>query len=235
MKQSAVYDATSSLRPNAFVINETKSTSTVASRIQVKGYMTYKSQGVRTEGKSKTGKWGVIVGIEDSLHAQRVEGFCHRFIGLYGEFEEEEASNFWRLIIHLCQQAPYSWSIEGDCNATTSSVESTGENYRLTHARRQYADFLRITNGKDLWMEQPDRNATNTFTYKGPFGQSIIDRMAHSTVGVLGGSIAISKVFIPATDPRAIVASIALCASSILPFPNYLLYEIPANPYRTAA
>ncbi|KAK7048602.1 hypothetical protein R3P38DRAFT_3619413, partial [Favolaschia claudopus] len=256
MKQAAVHDAILSLRPNAFVINETKSSSPVASRIQVKGYKTYESQGVRAEGKSRTGKWGVIVGIEDSLHVQRVEvspslqgravvldiviptsngkGFGHRFIGLYapwkpGEVDDEEASNFWRLIIHLCQQAPYSWSIEGDCNATTSSAESTGENYRLTPARRQYADFLHIANGKDLWMEQPDRNAANTFTYKGPFGQSIIDRMAHSTAGVLGGSIAVSKVFIPATDHRAIVASIALC-----PPPTWDSHaEIPAfsTPY----
>ncbi|KAK6972007.1 hypothetical protein R3P38DRAFT_3297233 [Favolaschia claudopus] len=238
MKQSAVNDAILSLRPNAFVINETKSSSPVASRIHVKGYKIYESEGVRSEGNSRAGKWGVIVGIEDSLHAQRVEvspslkgravaldvivptssgkGFCHRFIGIYapwkpGEADDEEAAHFWTLIALLCQQAPYSWSIEGDCNATTSSAETTAENYCLTPARRQYVQFLNVTNGKDLWMDQPDRNAAQTFTYKGPFGQSIIDRVAHSTRGILGGTISVPKLFIPATDHRLIVASIALC------------------------
>ncbi|KAJ7174786.1 hypothetical protein C8R46DRAFT_1252861 [Mycena filopes] len=237
MKMAAVQNTILTLQPNAWVVGETKSVSDASSRIPVRGYKLYESHGVRAEGKGRAGKWGVIVGIQSSFHAQRVEvstslqgrvvaldvviptsngaGFCHRLIGIYapwnpGEELDADSVNFWSEVTDLCKSASFSWSVAGDCNATTSAAESTAATYQLTPARRQYLQFLHNAEGKDLWMDQPDRNALQTFTCKGPFGQTIIDRVAHSTRGVLGGSISVDKTFIPATDHRPIIASIAL-------------------------
>ncbi|KAJ7894752.1 hypothetical protein B0H13DRAFT_1506417, partial [Mycena leptocephala] len=214
MKTTAVQNAIIALRPNAWVLNETKSASDVGSRIPVKGYKLHESHGVRADGKGRSAKWGVIVGIESSLHAQRVEvdpSLQGRAVVLdviiptsdgSGFDSSDECRSFWSQITQLCRDALYSWSVAGDCNATTSSAESTGETYRITPARQQYIQFLQAADGHDLWMDQPDRNACDTLTYKGPFGQSIIDRVAHSRRGILEGTITVNNT--PSYNPRSI-------------------------------
>ncbi|KAK7013896.1 hypothetical protein R3P38DRAFT_3206466 [Favolaschia claudopus] len=121
MKQTVVSTVIASLRPSAWVINESKPVSDVGVRIPARGYKIHESHGVKTEGKGHSGKWGVIVRIRDSLHAQRVEvssslqgravvldiiistsngkGFCQGFNGIYALWNpgEEESNENLRL------------------------------------------------------------------------------------------------------------------------------------------
>lgn len=234
MKQSAIVGGIISSKPHAWVINETKSTRSVASRVSIPGYDVFESVGLPAAG-SKHGKWGVIVGVRRDIQSLRLDvhetlkgrvialdliipttsgyGFSHRFIGLYAPWDpgtSPDASSFWPLITDLCLSSPFSWSIAGDCNATLASCESSAINYSPNSATRQYSQFLRDTAGQDIWTSVLDRSVSALYTYRGPFGQSIIDRAAHSARGIAGADITIHPSFIGATDHRPILASIFL-------------------------
>lgn len=104
MKQSAIVGGIISSKPHAWVINETKSTRPVASRVSIPGYDIFESVGLPAAGSNR-GKWGVIVGVRRDVQALRLDvhetlkgraialdliipttsgyGLSHRFIGLY--------------------------------------------------------------------------------------------------------------------------------------------------------
>ncbi|KAL6298495.1 hypothetical protein BKA93DRAFT_830635 [Sparassis latifolia] len=221
--------------PHAWIINETKSPQPQASRIRVNRYNTFEEPGLPlSTGHSR--KWGVILGIKRSIHAQRIptpsqlrgravildaiiptvdgHGFPHRIIGLYAPWDpgenEQQLSSFWPAISELCSQVWYSWCVIGDCNASVSMTETLSSTPSISAAQRHYTDFLHMAQVIDLWTLQGDADANTNYTFSSHIGRSIIDRVAYSTQGILTGTIEIADTFIPATDHRAIWASLIL-------------------------
>ncbi|KAL6308920.1 hypothetical protein BKA93DRAFT_822187 [Sparassis latifolia] len=222
-------------QPHIWVLNETKSPQPQASRVRIDDYTTFEELGVSVP-HTQFGKWGVIVGVKCSLHAQRIptplslrgravildlilptttgRGFPHRLIGLYAPWDpgsnDDDPSSFWTAIANLCQQAPYSWCIMGDCNASLTSEETLSTSHMLSPSQLYYTTFLQDLHAIDLWSLQGDADAHSMFTFRNHLGQSIIDRLTHSEQGFLSSAITTSTLFIPATDHRAITASIVL-------------------------
>ncbi|KAH7904152.1 hypothetical protein BJ138DRAFT_1186017 [Hygrophoropsis aurantiaca] len=238
MKISAISDAISDMRPHSWVICETKSSLPAAHRISAPEYQTFESLGVHTSARSA--KWGIIMGVRRNIAAQvltidqslsgRVlvvdvviptdarRGYPHRLVGVYAPWDPGENNadliSFWTQISNICNDAPYSWSLIGDCNATVSSAESLADPRHHSPNRDIYSNFISDTGGIDLWSIQPDRHASNIFTYKGNGGQSIIDRAVHSPFGVLTASVQIPRHFIGATDHRPLLSSLVLLPPS---------------------
>ncbi|GBE78620.1 hypothetical protein SCP_0115090 [Sparassis crispa] len=260
-KQAAIASVISSQRPHAWVINETKSSSPLASRIRAGDYTTHESLGVPVGAHSHHGKWGVIVGVRKVLHTKRVtthdslqgravaldivipttsgHGFTHRLIAIYAPWDpggSETDNAFWSRIADLCSTAPFSWTVVGDCNATLTLSESSSANLRISAASSQYRTFLNTSHGVDLWSQRDDADASSMYTFHSNNGLSIIDRVAHSSVGILTGLVQTSNVFVPATDHRPITASLALSPpprfgpTSSTKIPSLLPYtEFPAR------
>ncbi|KAF5367841.1 hypothetical protein D9615_010570 [Tricholomella constricta] len=190
MKISAISDMMNSVKPNAFVIGETKSPHRVSSRLNLRDYSVHENPG-KPAGHRNRGKWGVIVGVHrsiscgspvplpPSLDGRAValdliiptannQGFIHRLIGIYAPWDPgTEPHQFWPDIADICNSTPHSWSLHGDFNATTAFSESSASTHRLSNSRVAYSTFLRVTAGVDLWAQIPDRHFNDTYTYKG--------------------------------------------------------------------
>ncbi|KAF5376641.1 hypothetical protein D9615_007876 [Tricholomella constricta] len=235
MKVAAISDMLHSIKPNALIIGETKSSRPVSFRLNLRDYSVHENPGKPT-GHRNRGKWGVIVAVHRgiscgsplplpaSLEGRAIaldltipttnnRGFNHRLIGIYAPWDPgTEPHEFWPEIADLCNTSPYSWSLHGDFNAILSYSESSASTHRISNSRVAYNSFLRATSGVDLWAQIPDRNAQQTFTYKGhnsnpdspdadtPHIRSIIDRSAASSHGIVSGSISVLPNFIPSTD-----------------------------------
>jgi hypothetical protein len=139
-------------------------------------YNIFEETGVKTENHHLY-KWGIMVGVHKDLQiSQQVtlshlaymgrtiaidhvlgtsigKGFIHRFIGTYAPWNPGGTDNgFWTQITQICQQSPHSWTLAGDVNATVSALEHpTGG----LDARRQYLQFLGLSNGLDIWTLKP--------------------------------------------------------------------------------
>lgn len=119
----------SHFKPHAYIVNETKSSQPVASRAHLPEYRTYESPGCPA-GKGR-GKWGVILGIHNSVQVLRrvdlprvldgravaldvvvpVQGDrarVLRILGLYAPWDpgaDDTARLFWPTVTNLCR--PY--------------------------------------------------------------------------------------------------------------------------------
>ncbi|GBE82235.1 hypothetical protein SCP_0406180 [Sparassis crispa] len=241
-KMAAITNAISVRQPHAWVINETKSSQPQASRLHTPSYRTFEEPGIPAKDQ-RHGKWGVIVGVKRSIHVQRVPtpnelrgravildiviptstgcGFPYRLIGLYAPWDpgedEQQLTLFWSTITNVCREARFSWCILGDCNASLSVTETSSATPSLSPSRLHYTAFLHNTHALDFWLLRGDADVRSMYTFRNHFGQSIIDRVAHSQQGLLAGTIAIDDIFIPATDHRAIFADITLAPPVTLP------------------
>jgi hypothetical protein len=185
-----------SRRPHVFVISETKTSAKMGPKLTTQGYNVYEETGVRCTNHHIS-KWGIIVGIWNDIqisqpititdasltgHVVAVDvilgttsgrGFTHRIIGAYASWNPGiNDGDFWTQVAKVCRNSQHSWTLAGDLNATTSSVECpSGGN----DARRQYARFLTETNGFDLWETQPDRNRERDWTCRacGALGRTL--------------------------------------------------------------
>ncbi|KAI0369227.1 hypothetical protein BV20DRAFT_1053297 [Pilatotrama ljubarskyi] len=224
--------------PHIWVLNETKSPHPMSDRIHTPGYHKYESPGLKLD-RGRGGKWGVIVGVKPTLHAQQLDtdprfcgrlialdivisttngrGYIHRFLGLYAPWdpgaEGAATQEFWQYVAGLCCAAPHSWSIIGDCNTTMLSSGSLGRTHHSA-SRLAYSEFLRTSNGIDVWASQGDSAARYAFTCKSSsgLGLSVIDRVAISRRGIYSATCMTLQDFIPATDHWAVRAMIALAA-----------------------
>lgn len=231
-KLHAVSTLISARSPHAWVVNETKAPHAMHARLHTPDYHVYESNGVALTG-SRGGKWGVIMGIHKSLSAQRIptddrfqgrlvaidivmptirgRGFSHRVLGVYAPWDPgddpEALTDFWSYITSLCNSAPFSWSLLGDCNATLTADESTSGNDRVSPTRLAYNSFLHNTDAFDVWHSQGDADARQHYTFLSHAERSIIDR---SRKGVLTASISVLTDYVLAIDHRPILASIEL-------------------------
>ena len=195
-------------------------------------YNIFEETGVKTENHHLY-KWGIIVGVRKDLQvSQQIalnhsalrgrviaidfvlgtslgRGFIHRLIGTYAPWNPGITDNdFWTQVTSICQQSPYSWTLAGDVNATVSTLERpTGGQ----DARRQYLQFLRQSDGQDLWMLDPDRTRDHDWTCRARgsnAGGNIIDRVVLSNKGFSDAEIGVAdrpSDYVPMTDHRAVV------------------------------
>ena len=235
MKTNAIKQHILSTRPHMYVINETKSSSPVASRLFMPGYNTFESTTLRTSSRSS--KWGVIAAVRRDLHCQRVptpdglagravvvdiaipttsaRGFILRVIAVYAPWDpggpQPTPQQFWEMVTPICQAAPsHAWCLLGDCNLTLHSIESSSPSTHPSPNHAPYLDFLRHSDGQDLWLSHEDRSALTHYTFSRGTSRSILDRVAHSRAGVLNGSVDVAPVYISATDHRPISATLML-------------------------
>ncbi|KAL7277685.1 hypothetical protein ACG7TL_008617 [Trametes sanguinea] len=237
-KQHAVSNLISAHDPHVWVINETKSPHPMRDRLSADGYLKYEAIGAKND-RGRGGKWGVIVGVKRSLHTQRLvidesfssrivaldiiiatnngRGYVHRFIGIYAPWDPgvcgDDAHAFWLYVASLCEAAPHSWTVMGDFNTTLLASESLSPTTHDNHNRSAYSAFLSRTGGIDLWLAQNDSDARVHYTCKSPTrhaGLSVIDRVAVSRIGITAGTCTTLPDFIPATDHRPVLASVAL-------------------------
>ncbi|KAG2337078.1 hypothetical protein BDR05DRAFT_952885 [Suillus weaverae] len=110
MKCNAISSMIQQHRPHIWVINETKSPTPVVSHVCAHGYNTFENPGMHTAGSPAHGKWGVILGVSNTIHAQHVDtsfdssltgrvvavelviptahgGFPHRLISVYAPWD----------------------------------------------------------------------------------------------------------------------------------------------------
>ncbi|KAG1777106.1 hypothetical protein EV702DRAFT_1197424 [Suillus placidus] len=241
MKCNSISRAISDTFPHVWVINETKSAQSAAHRLHLRDYNTFEYTGV-PNSHSTSAKWGVIVGMKRSLSAQHVHtdlflqgrvvivdliipslsgrGFPHRILGVYAPWDPgvdvSIIQQFWFQVSQLCLAATHSWSLYGDCNATTSDCEVTTLSANHATNRQCFQNFLYNARGIDLWSDHADRRASDLFTCHGASaGRSIIDRAVHSHHGCLAGEVDIAPTFNGATDHRPIQASLVLTAPGL--------------------
>ncbi|PBK64843.1 hypothetical protein ARMSODRAFT_1053492 [Armillaria solidipes] len=240
MKHSALSNIVSTHRPHAWLIAETKSQSSVRSRINIRDYKVFESLGLKAD--KSTSKWGVVLGVTASLHSQNVplppqmagravcvdivipsdsgRGFPHRLVGVYtpydpgGTLNPHDTLHDFRDCVHdICVTAQHSWQVIGDFNATLTSSEVMGDATSDNHAHAVYRRFLQRCHGIDTWEIQNDNNARHVCTYNAynGFCRSIIDRCAHSSHGIDLSVISVPRCFMLGTDHR-LISSAVFCS-----------------------
>ncbi|KAK0458012.1 uncharacterized protein EV420DRAFT_1270768, partial [Desarmillaria tabescens] len=193
MKHSAFSNIVSTHRPHAWLIAETKSRSSVRSRINVRDYKVFESPGVKAD--KTTSKWGVALGVTASLHSQLVplppqlagRAVCVDVVlpsDSGGAPSPHDAlHDFWVCISYLCASAQHSWQVIGDFNVTLTSSEVMGDATGDNYARTAYRDFLHQSRGIDTWENQNDNDARHVYTFNAYNGtcRSIIDHLDASS------------------------------------------------------
>ncbi|KAG7095167.1 hypothetical protein E1B28_005946 [Marasmius oreades] len=118
---------------------------------------------------------------------------------------QDDIHLFWQDISDLCFTAlGGNWSMYGDYNATLASCERASTNAHQTVPTQAYSAFLLRCGGMDLWAQILDGEASTHYTYKGPFGQIIIDCMACSVQSMLESQISVYRKFMGSTNHRAV-------------------------------
>ena len=241
-KQAAVSSMIATHNPHVWVATETKSSSLLQDRIRAPLYHKFESVGRPLE-HGRGSKWGLIVGVQRSFHAQQVpvnaplqgrvlaldlivptsggHGYLHRIVAVYAPWDPgipTVVCDFWDQVSSLCATAHHSWTLIGDCNVTLSPSESLAHT-DTTHLKRDaYMACLNAADGYDVWQTQHDADARTSYTCRAfaGHGQSIIDRVAVSHRGTLAANCFVPRDFIPATDHRPVLAHIALLAPTYL-------------------
>ena len=164
-------------------INETKSSSPVASRVFLPRYNTFESPALPMSSRSSS-KWGVIAAVRRNLHCERIpvpgvlagrvivldiaipttsaRGFTLRVLAIYAPWDpgcfQPTPHQFWSMLTPLCQDAPsHAWRVIGDCNLTLHSIESLAALPSPNSV--PCLDFLRQSNGQNLWLTREGRSA----------------------------------------------------------------------------
>ena len=238
MKIDATNRAISHRNPDVVVITETKTNSAASSKL-TNDYQFFDERGVPVAGHHLY-KWGVILGIKKGITvSQRIpishpalagriialdivialdsgNGFSHRVFAVYAPWDvhdNSDTTNFWSEVTKLCQQTPHSWTLLGDLNATVTQTERKAGG---SDARTHFNNFLRLSQGSDLWSNYPDRSRYTDWTCKprsSTDGGSIIDRIVSSSGSLLDSEIKVADGhhdFIPMTDHRAILGRLIL-------------------------
>nr|VWP02165.1 Trihydroxynaphthalene reductase (EC (T3HN reductase) [Ganoderma boninense] len=236
VKQAAVADMIHRHSPHVWVATETKSTSLLQDRVRAPQYTKFESVG-RSLDHGRGGKWGLIVGVRRTLHAQLVpvdsvlqgrvlaldvivpttdgHGFSHRIVAVYAPWDPgvpAVINDFWSHISSLCSSAPHSWMIIGDCNVTLTPAESSVNANPSRVKQQAYLSCLSAADGYDVWQTQHDADARTSYTCKSnnDQGRTVIDRVAVSRRGTFTASCSVPVDFIPATDHRPVLAHISL-------------------------
>ena len=240
VKLNHINNAIKMRSPQAFVIGETKTKSKLSKSLPCLDYEIYEEDGIQAENHHIF-KWGIVVGVrKNSLQiVQRLQiqqqslkgrviaidvilptpnggGIPHRIIGCYAPWNPGETDvnrDFWEDLTNLCRSTTTSWTLAGDLNATVAPFERHSGG---TEARRQFLQFLRRSNGHDLWMDNPDRTRLTDWTCRSkheghPAEGNIIDRIVTSNPTFVEAEISVADKhddWIPNTDHRAIVARI---------------------------
>jgi hypothetical protein len=231
-KIAHINSAINARRPHLFVISETKTNSKMGGKLPRDDYNIFEETGVKTNNHHLY-KWGIVVGVRKDLQiSQQIilshsaltgraiaidlvlgtsigRGFIHRFVGTYTPWNPGGTDNeFWTQITQICQQSPHSWTLAGDVNATVSTLERhTGGQ----DTRRQYLQFLCLSNGLDVWALNPDRTRDHDWTCRArgsTGGGNIIDRIVASHIGFSDAEIRVadrSSDYVPMTDHRAVI------------------------------
>ena len=192
--------------PDVFVITETKTNASCASKLANNEYQIFEERGTPVTGHHLY-KWGVVLGIKKSVTvSQRVmitqpalkgrlivvdlviplesgSGFSHRVIAAYAPWNVTDSSDtaaFWAEVTKLCNNTPHLWTLLGDLNATITQAE---RRIGGSDARAHYLNFIRQSKGFDLWSNYPERTRLSDWTCKPRLateGGSIIDCIATS-------------------------------------------------------
>ena len=252
--------------PQAFVIGETKTRSKLSKSLPFSDYEIYEEEGIPVENHHIF-KWGIVVGVrkntiqivqrlqvtQQSLKGRVIaidvilptpNGGCipHRIIGCYapwnpGDASTDENRHFWNDLTELCRSTTTSWTLAGDLNATVAPFERHSGG---AEARRQFLQFLRASNGRDLWTDNPDRTRLTDWTCRSkheghPAEGNIIDRVVTSQPTFIDAEIYVADKYddwIPNTDHRGVVARIT---HSIPGNPQYNPEFLTTNFTRTAS
>jgi hypothetical protein len=241
MKIDATNRAISHRNPDIVVISETKTNSIASSKMSYDSYQFFEERGTPVTGHHLY-KWGIILGIKKGITvSQRItinhpaligrlivvdivipldtgQGFTHRILAVYAPWDVHdttETAAFWSEVTKLCLNTPSSWTLLGDLNATVTQAErKTGG----TDARIHFNNFLRQSNGFDLWSAYPERSRLVDWTCRprssaSTDGGSIIDRIVTSSSCFLDSEIKVADGyhdFVPMTDHRAVIGRLIL-------------------------
>jgi len=150
-----------------------------------------------------------MIAIDIVLGTSIGKGFIHWFIGMYAPWSPGGTDNgFWTQITQICQQSPHSWTLAGDVNATVSALECP---IGGPDARRQYLQFLCLSNGLDIWTLNPDQTCDHDWTCRArgsTGGGNIINRIVTSRIGFSDAEICVadrSSDYVPMTDHRTVM------------------------------
>lgn len=244
--------------PQAFVIGETKTKSKLTKSLPCSDYEIYEEEGLPAENHHIF-KWGLVLGIrknsvqivqrlqiaQQSLKGRVIavdvilptpngKGIPHRIIGCYAPWnpgETDDNKDFWDDLANLCRSTATSWTLAGDLNATVAPFERHSGG---TEARRQFLQFLRSSDSRDLWTDNPDRTRLTDWTCRsrqdgGPAEGNIIDRVVTSQPTFVDAEISVADRYsdwVPNTDHRGIIARIT---HSIPETPQESLNDLTTN------
>ncbi|KAG6880400.1 hypothetical protein C0992_000002 [Termitomyces sp. T32_za158] len=242
-KISAAVNLVKRESPHVFVFQETKSSAPISQMIHLPEYLMSDAPGVSTGARHRA-KWGLLVGIKraacsianiyvpEGLHGRVIvadllipsltgAAILHRFIAIYapwdpGQVEDASLPSFWAQVLHICQETPSAFTLMGDFNTVTSSVETSSASLQSPSLRNQphYLSFLRQADAIDVWNNRHERSWVDSWTYKSyaevHTHHAILDRMATSTTGVLTTYIDVLADFVPGTDHRPVLGKAVL-------------------------
>ena len=239
MKIDATNRVIAHRNPDIIVITETKTNSPRSSKMAYNDYQFFEERGIPVSGHHLY-KWGAILGVKKGISvSQRVnvshpalvgrliavdivipldtgDGFVHRVIAAYAPWDLTDTADtaaYWAEVTKVCATSPHSWTLLGDLNATVSPNERKSGG---SESRRHFNNFLRNSNGTDLWSNNPERSRFTDWTCKPRSttdGGSIIDRIVSSTGCFIDSEILIADThldFVPMTDHRPIIGRIVL-------------------------
>ncbi|KAK0497442.1 hypothetical protein EDD18DRAFT_1352291 [Armillaria luteobubalina] len=210
MKTSSVNNALLSHQPHACVLAEMKSLVSVSNKFCTRAYKFIDSPGIPTD-RSHT-KWGISLAVHRSLATLPLDippHLCGRVVGIDIVFPTTSGSGYRHRLIGV--YAPYDPGIDTQVLANFwDAIQLLCSTNGFNNAWVAYQTFVLDTHVVDVWVHQGDNDVTLNCTYSSYNGstRSIIDRCAHSQLGVLSSTINVPNTFIPGTDHHLITLTL---------------------------
>ena len=107
---------------------------------------------------------GRVIAIDVILPTPNGGCIPHRIIGCYAPWnpgDTDENRHFWNDLTDLCRSTTTSWTLAGDLNATVAPFKRHSGG---AEARQQFLEFLRLSNGHNLWTDNPDCTCLTNWT-----------------------------------------------------------------------
>lgn len=159
---------------------------------------------------------GRLIAVDIVIPLDTGQGFTHCIFAVYAPWDVDdttETAAFWAEATKLCLNTPNPWMLLGDLNATVTQAERKSGG---TDAHTHFNNFLRLSNGFDLWSANPERSRFTDWTCKPCLSMdrgSIIDRIATSSGCFLDSEMRVADGhhdYVPMTNHRAVIGRLIL-------------------------
>ncbi|KAJ3849994.1 hypothetical protein EV368DRAFT_66968 [Lentinula lateritia] len=156
-----------SMKPHAFILNESKTNASVINDLPSNEYEIFEEHAVNCKN-SQLYKWGTVLGIRKDIQVinrlqisdvtlrgrvvavdiavqtSNGQAFIYRIFGVYAPWDSGniKTQQFWPKLTQIIRQTQTSWSLAGDTNATVNTEERSIQQFKKNTGIKNSKTYL---------------------------------------------------------------------------------------------